>query len=51
MVVSIEPDVVTVSKIAIEPSTPLPKNSVDVVGPLAPPKDLVVVDRQLAPPP
>ena len=38
MVVIIEPDVVIVSEIAVNPSSPLPKNSVDVVGPSTPPK-------------
>ena len=62
MVVSIKPDVVIVSEIAAKPSTSLSKKlvdvarpstspKVDVVGPLAPPKDLVDVAEPSAPPP
>ena len=62
IVVSIEPDVIIMSKIVVEPSTHFPKNSVDVarpsmppkvdvVGPLVPPKDLVDVVGPSAPPP
>ena len=39
------------SQIAVKPSAPLLKNSVDVVGPSAPPKDLVDVTGPSAPPP
>ena len=48
-VVSIKLDIIIVSEIAAEPSDPLPKNLIDVVGPLAPLK--VDVGGPLAPPP
>ena len=62
MVVSTEPDVIIVYEIAAESLTHLPKNSVDVTGPSAPPtvdvvepsappKDLVNVARPSMPPP
>ena len=52
-VVSIEPDIIIGSEIladAAEPAVPLPKNSVDVVGPSTPPKNFVDVARPSAPP-
>ena len=54
MVVSIEPNIVIMFEIfanEVEPSAPIPKISVDVVGPSAPPKDLVDVVGPSAPPP
>ena len=60
--VSIEPNDIIVSEIVDEPSAPIPKNLIDVVGPLtppkvdvavpsSPPKDLVHVARPSMPPP
>ena len=48
MIVSIELNVNIVSEIAIEPSSHLPKNLVDIAEPLTPPK--VDINRPLAPP-
>ena len=51
MVVNIKLNIVIVSETIVEPSTPIPKSSVDVAGPSTPPKNLVDVARLLAPPP